>query len=866
MNSAEWERVQELFHAARELDAEERGSFLGGLDESDEVLRTLRRMLADDAASSDLPSAMSPADALSAAKAAAPAETVSSTSGPIGAGTRLDDYELREEVGRGGMGAVFRARQISLDRIVALKVLPIHLLTRPDTVARFEREGQMAARLHHPGIISIYAVGQTGDARYIAMEYFARGDLGKELSRARRREATTFLKSSDTTGHAADCARRIASVADAVQHAHEQGLLHRDIKPQNLLIGSDGELRLADFGLARDRRLEGLTEEGAMLGTLAYMSPEQATRATTAVDERTDVYSLGVVLYEMLAERPAFEGGSHAELLHKITTAEPAPLRRVNRRVPSDLALICACAMAKDPRERYASAGAFAGDLRRFLNHESIFASPPTPMTVLRRHLLSRWKRYAGIAAATLLGIVAFLTAGRIDRARVLGRDFAEISAVLTDDAWGARTAAERAETISLIRRYRREGDALSPPRRAQLVEFERELDEKERAMRDAGLALIERGYRAPRSTEPVDAQAIERGFLQLAEADHLFGSDPASDVLEALRATIDVEVATSGGAPISAAVTLQELDPNTSVVVRSTSIGRTPVRSHSTSYGLVRVLVGPPTDPLAEFTRVLERGTRALRLEHVEGRARPLDGELVPVAGGRFEDPDHGSVEVAPFAIQRGAVTVAQYLAYMEATGLGPPAFWAPLGSTDGPWQRLTGGAFSDHPMTGVSYEEAQAFAEWHGLRLPTLMERRYLVASGVLNGVRIDLDQSLELTDFPESVPEVDVETRTRSERMADNYFANALPALGSGTRTGDVGVLELLTGNVREWTETVPSFRAGDRTMSLPRMRIAAGCSWQRRSLSTATHRAISLTSVGPGSAVPTIGFRCAATRQG
>jgi serine/threonine protein kinase/predicted Zn-dependent protease len=320
---------------------------------------------------------------------------------------RLGDFELLRELGRGGMGVVYEARQISLNRRVALKVLPPGLGLTGQAVQRFEREAHAAAKLHHTNIVPVYATGKDDGCHYYAMELiegqplsdvlrdlsgtgsnplldrtvtqFSEGEEDRAESKPDTSQATsaiTSLTDSQSGGRKwfDAVAKLIAEVADALEYAHGRGVIHRDIKPANLMLSSDGKLCVTDFGLARVAQEPGMTVSGSLMGTPAYMSPEQIAVGRVKLDHRTDIYSLGAVLYEMLSHRRPFPGESREEVLSGILTKDPRPPRRFNPRIPLDLETICLKAMEKDPDKRYATAGEFANDLRQYLQHGLIAA------------------------------------------------------------------------------------------------------------------------------------------------------------------------------------------------------------------------------------------------------------------------------------------------------------------------------------------------------------------------------------------------------------------------------------------------------------------------------------------------------------
>jgi outer membrane protein assembly factor BamB len=278
-----------------------------------------------------------------------------------GAQCELGDHRLVAELGRGGMGVVYRARQLSLDRDVAVKVLANHVTRQPEAVARFRREATLAASLEHPNIVRIHGIGQQGDTHYFAMELVEGGPL------TRLDPATGEPRS--VRGTVELCAR----IADALAHAHGNGVLHRDVKPGNILLRADGEPVLTDFGLARQIEDPGITRSGAFAGTPWYASPEQLVDSAS-VDARSDVWSLGATLYELLTGRRPFDGDSATAVAERIRTSEPVDPLRLVPDLSSDLAAIVGKALEKAPERRYPSAAAFAADLRAFLEFRPVLA------------------------------------------------------------------------------------------------------------------------------------------------------------------------------------------------------------------------------------------------------------------------------------------------------------------------------------------------------------------------------------------------------------------------------------------------------------------------------------------------------------
>src|SRR5215471_4295225 len=320
---------------------------------------------------------------------------------------RLGDYELAEEIDRGGMGAVYRARQVSLNREVAVKVLLGGQFFRQSE--RFRHEAEVAASLNHPNIVSIYEVGEHKGQPYFSMQLIE----GRSLAEMARDGALPVQ----------DAAQLLKTVAEAVHFAHERHLLHRDLKPSNILVDSANIPHITDFGLAKRFEEQGeLTLPGQVLGTPNYMSPEQADPRCGQTTAASDIYSLGAILYHLLTARPPFMTGTLAQTLRLVIESEPVAPRLLNPAVPHDLQTICLKCLEKEPQRRYASARELGDELGRFLRGEPIRARPLGP---LARSI--RWCRRKpalalaispGIALLLVIGIGSPLAMVRIERER----------------------------------------------------------------------------------------------------------------------------------------------------------------------------------------------------------------------------------------------------------------------------------------------------------------------------------------------------------------------------------------------------------------------------------------------------------------
>jgi serine/threonine protein kinase/Tfp pilus assembly protein PilF len=346
---------------------------------------------------------------------------------------RLGDYRILREVGRGGMGVVYEAVQESLGRHVALKVFPAAWPLGSSHLERFRREARAVARLHHTNIVPVFGVGEDSGVHYYAMQFIDGQGLDEVLKQIRRQrrpsprdreplpapvarnipadearasgESDTDLTNLPEASYFTRVAQIGLQVADALDYSHKQGILHRDVKPSNLLWDSHGVVWVTDFGLAKAEGSDGLTESGAIIGTLRYMAPE---RFQGRSDPRSDVYGIGATLYELLTLRPAFDDTDRLLLIERVTNTEPPRPRRLVPQIPRDLETIVVKALAKEPADRYPTAGDLADDLRRFLDDRPIKARRSSPLERgwrwCRRH-----PAVAGLAAALLLVLLGGL-------------------------------------------------------------------------------------------------------------------------------------------------------------------------------------------------------------------------------------------------------------------------------------------------------------------------------------------------------------------------------------------------------------------------------------------------------------------------
>jgi serine/threonine-protein kinase len=428
---------------------------------------------------------------------------------------RFGDYELGAEIGRGGMGVVYRARQVRLDRLVALKVMRTGPGGVAATLERFRHEAELIARLDHPAVVPIYEVGEYNGWVYYAMKLIEGGNLAQEVSGDQRSAVSAAERAALTKVVQRRAAMVVAAVARAVQHAHERGVLHRDLKPSNILLDRQGRPYVTDFGLGR--QLEGgseLTQSGAIVGTPSYMAPEQASGRFGVVTIAADVYGLGSILYALLTGRPPFQGPSVLETVLLVREEAPQPPRSHNPCLARDLETICLKCLEKEPHRRYSSAAALADDLDRFLAGKPISARPVRPW-----ERAWKWARRQPAAAALLAGSVL----------AVLGI----ITGVLVHNARLQEAAQEAQHQQELARaHYRRARDTLG--RMLQQFDSYRlgavpQFKELQRKQLEEALTFYEGALQDQDDPDPAVRLDTAVACKQAAEIQGMLGRKPAA-------------------------------------------------------------------------------------------------------------------------------------------------------------------------------------------------------------------------------------------------------------------------------------------------------------------------------------------------
>jgi tRNA A-37 threonylcarbamoyl transferase component Bud32 len=414
--------------------------------------------------------------------------SAAATAGPV-----VPGYQILAELGRGGMGVVYRARQAKLNRLVALKMILAGAHAGDDDRRRFLTEAEAVARLQHPNIVQIHELGEADGHPFLALELCPGGSLADKL-------AGTPLPPQEA-------ARVAEQLARAVHHAHGKGIVHRDLKPANVLLAEDGTPKVTDFGLAK--RVEvgsGQTASGAILGTPSYMAPEQAAGSSKRVGPAADVYALGAILYECLTGRPPFKAAALAETLLQVLSEEPASVRQLQPGVPADLETICHRCLQKEAPNRYGSAAELADDLRRFQKEEPILARP-----VGRVEKAARWARRNPVVAGSLAAVLLVLVVGIVvsayfavdaarqaEQARARGADLETANAGLTQ----TRDELETTLARSLLRPLGFRSGPLTDPEIEALWELAENRGER------LGLRFVDEALRSPMATRQLKARA----------------------------------------------------------------------------------------------------------------------------------------------------------------------------------------------------------------------------------------------------------------------------------------------------------------------------------------------------------------------
>ncbi len=666
---------------------------------------------------------------------------------------QIGDFRVERRLGSGGMGVVYQAVQLSLNRRVALKVLPFRAGVGVSAVERFHREARAAAKLRHPNIVTIHAEGAESHLCYFAMEMIEGENLDQIIKdmRAARSLGTVpvdpSIPSQDAEASAPprpycplrDCvsekeyfsnvARLVCEVADALHYAHSQGIIHRDVKPSNLMLSRDGRLVLLDFGIARICAERAMTMSGLFVGTPRYMSPEQIGGGPKTPDHRCDIYSLGVTLYELLTLEPLFDGDTQERLIGQILNNEPRGPRRINHRIPVDLETICRKAIARDANQRYAAAGDFAEDLRRYLKGQVIRARPPA--------ISDRLVKFARRRAVMLIlaaGVVAAST----------------VAAVMTWGHYTARWAREYA--VAEIDRLIEQDKYVAALRLAQRAE---------RHIPDNPL-LIDRWPRLSRryavTTKPSRAKVYIRDYFDTDSGWKYLGRSPIEDVRIPFG-TCRWKVMRSGFMTVE--VVLSN-DLPSQYVDRTTLVPEQVNFTLHEKGSFPRDTVWIPPAQLDQ--KFMFHGEREIPSApaYLIDKYETTNGEFKEfVGGGGYEDPNFWQ---EPFLREGNVLSWSQAMEmFRDQTGRAGPATWK-----DGSYPPGKG----DYPVGGISWYEAAAYARFRGKDLPTIFHWAFAARAN----------------DVPSRITDL-------------SNFGDAPALVGSHRGMGRFGLYDA-AGNVREW----------------------------------------------------------------
>lgn len=857
MSSASWDRLRSLVERARALPEAQRDGFLAEQAGDDAALLEEARSLL---------SQRTPDDFLEP-----PGQETERASALVG--KSIGGYVVGSVIGSGGMGVVYRATHEESGQEVALKVLPPLQRARPAASERFRRESLIARHASHEAIVTIIEEGTTSELSWFAMELVDGHDLSEELVRqraAQRGEVVSGMLLPPFGGEHYQSAviRLVARLARGLAHGHGRGVLHRDVKPKNVLLDRGGRAFLGDFGLARLVDLSTITRSSDVQGTPHYMSPEQALASRRPVDARSDQYSLGVVLFELLALELPYLGRSSREVLERISRGPARRLRAVNPDLPEDLVVVCEKAMARRPAERYRDCSAFADDLERVLQRRSIVARPRGVLSrareAIERHRIAIAVLAATILTASLTVLAQRVSAGRAEAARANDA----IRAALEVDPWELESDREldvlRAGVRSMANKHA--GAALRDRLRTRVAEERARWIEEVREEIAAGLG----GERDPTRYGGLNAPTNERQVLAAQQKARRFlllvPGDSELTELAAPESTFPRLLIEVDEAGLQATATASPRNPVLDELGAAIDLGPLPV-DRRLPPGDWRVIVRGGADMMSEHDRLLERRAAPYLLRPSLRPAAEVTADMVSIPATRpvFAEPRPagcrivlGPVDLPAFWIDEAEVSNREYLDFMAATGADAPRFWVVCGY-DGDWRSLPGvdgdERWLDLPAVGMNVYDMAAYAEWRGKRLPTHLE-----AEIALRGE--DLRQEFIAGTSRANVDLPRVVSGTNRERYA-RYVESTLPVREAGYRQPPFGLFHVY-GNVTEFTSSrfVQSHEGSVRIHRYDNVRLLTDWDDLEELVPFVSHGP---SGIGDSYVAPNRGFRCARSAQ-
>ena len=797
-------------------------------------------------------------------------ETPLETAGEAQLPTSIDDFEIIEEVGRGGMGVVYRARQVSLRREVAIKVLPHGWCQSQSTVDRFHLEARTLARLHHPGIVTIFSEGVADNVHYFAMEFIDGPNLA-ELIRIRRTgggddDPPEIREQAARLEHPVHVANMIAGAAEALQVVHDAKVVHRDVKPSNLFLTTEGHLKVGDFGLVLDDHDGAVSLSGELRGSPYYMSPEQTKGDPKLVDARTDVYSLGVVLYELLTQKRPFGGKNALEIMRNVAESEPPSVRTWVKNAPRDLAIICEVAMAKDPEDRYANAGEMALDLRRAVALEPIQAR-----TLPRQVRVARWiklhRASLTLSAALLLAsglVVALALQSQRQKAELAGA--LDELVQLTEEMDLSRSGISAiGHSLRVVEARRPE---LSRPQLATFKLVKARTTEVGEAMMITALKIANDAQKGRTETRPWDLNmdAVIESTTTIEDARLLLGSTDSSQLalVDIMMTTWPIEVPDElQGQGTNWSMTVRELDPITTTAGPVVWKGNDPY-SVRTTQGHFCLTVHVDEFAPMEFVRLVRFGedVRTVRLSPRSSEVQQVDMCLIPSARVTFErnDPRDPSLygeelKIGAYWIDKYEVSNRDYFEFIEVYPEHATEYWN-LEDYNTAWDDL--------PVVGVPIESAALYAEWRGKRLPTLAELLYAGRGpeGRLYPWTDATEKVSYLGNCDAPRQQLNLDGNLRATMLA-NYVVRAKKVRSGEDAASVFGVLNLL-GNVAELSCSLEVSLTTDQTMRTSMdSSFVTGGNWFAAAYNQTLANSVTYQRRGRMEVSHTTGFRCALT---
>ncbi len=624
----------------------------------------------------------------------------------------LGPYQLGEVLNSGGTATVYAAIDTRTGQEVAIKVLHEHLSRSLRSLERFKREARLGQGLRYQHLAAVTDVGSAGDRYYLVMD------------RVYQRSLADYIRDSiggQRGERAIELAVRVTGqIARALHYLHENGVYHRDVKPHNILLDDQNEAFLADLGLAKIEETS-LSFSGRAVGTLWYMSPEEGV-AHSLVDHRTDVYSLGVVLYETLTLRRPFEGDTPERILYRINFACPSTPSRLNPSVPSAVEAICLKAMEKVPAHRFASALEFAEDLERVQRLESPRTRPKGPFVRLWRSVTLRPWRWAGVLGIALT-IAGFFAVDQWQESKRLAHDLTAIVDFIEGARADAQDNAELEKLLNLCSVLKdRYGEGVAYP----VAEARRMIAFEGRERLDRARERLISNFSSPPGTDLESYQfesqpELFRAFVEMVECAALLPLDDTRRASATMDSFFPQLIASVSAGPARVPVVLYETNWATGdFATEGIRLGKTPLDIRVPP-GRYRIVIGTPSS-FAECTRALEDWGQRYEISVTLDRTTKQITEsmvLLPsspfVAGFTPGDPlPLKTYQIPAFYIDPFETTCGEYREFMKATGYPAPTLWP------NPYDS----AWDDHPVVGVDPADARSYAEWAGMRLPTMLE----------------------------------------------------------------------------------------------------------------------------------------------